>query len=517
VFPLLLWCCAKKHFRIATVVVVLCILSFLDNLYCMPDHTVNFYNPLARAWELLSGAALCIFMRRTASNGWYLKLDALTAGIIYDTEQENDGRSLGLVLALLGVILLGCALYLVRDGKPYPGLQALLPVAGTMCLIAAGSSNFVSRHLLANRLAVFTGLVSYPFYLWHWALISYAFIINGGLDASTRLLRVGLVAVSFVLAVLTYLLVEKPIRFGAWARTGKIYALIVGMVMVGAAGASVNLLDGLPERENFTRLAAIAKQLEIPIMTDEAGFAYTGIKYAQRSGDTFYCRYTDVNAEETVAVIGDSFSLAAYWGIAKLGRTLGWNTVLLGWFAPAAETLPQTFVKNNQENVRIFFDVMRVKKDITKVFIFFRGEGRIRELVKHHGIQGYDLFKKSLQVYVDRLREYGKDVFVVATNPILPVRPGAYVIRPFAPHKQKFPSVPKVDQLKLLEDFHRILTEIKNATIIDTLGPLCPDGNCLGFTADGLPMYWDNRHLSYAGSEFQAEHILRPYLVRKKE
>jgi peptidoglycan/LPS O-acetylase OafA/YrhL len=79
----------------------------------------------------------------------------------------------------------------------------------------------------------------------------------------TRLLRAELMAASFILAVLTYVLVEKPIRFGARARKEKVYALLVGMVIVGGAGLSVNWMEGLPERGVFKKLAAIAKQLEI--------------------------------------------------------------------------------------------------------------------------------------------------------------------------------------------------------------------------------------------------------------
>jgi len=158
VFPLLLWCCAKKHFRIVTVIIALCIVSFLLNLYSMASSAANFYSPVTRAWELLAGAALCAAMRHPSTSVLYFKLDALAGKTIYDKVQENDGRSLGLVLALLGAILLGLALVLVRSHMPFPGWQALLPVLGTMLLIAAGTSNPISKHLLANRFAVFIGI-----------------------------------------------------------------------------------------------------------------------------------------------------------------------------------------------------------------------------------------------------------------------------------------------------------------------------------------------------------------------
>jgi len=521
VFPLLLWFCAKKHLRIATVIIVLCILSFLDNLYFMADPPVNFYNPLARAWELLAGAVLCTVMRHPAANGFSLKLGTL-AGTLIDRKREKTARSLSLALALFGVILLGCALWLVRDDRPYPGWQALLPVSGTIFLIAAGPLNLINKHLLANRFAIFTGLVSYPFYLWHWVLISYAFIINGGLDASTRFSRVGLVAASFVLAVLTYLLVEKPVRFSAWARTEKIYALIIGMVVVGGVGLSVYLMDGLPERGH---IFAIAKQLEnSKQFVEKAGLSYANLE----KGMLTYCKYTDIGADETVAIIGDSHATSAYEGIAKLGREIGYNTVLLGWIIPAGQIW--NWNQDDVKNIPVVLDVLKRKKDIRKVFICTRGMLYITgvrvflekipliemEKEKNHSV-GYAPFKKSLQSYVDILREYGKEVFIISENPELTDTPRNYIDRPFnLAKKGKILDVCKVDVIKRQEKYLQLLSEIRNATIIDTIGPFCPDGKCLVFTEDGLPMYFDDDHLSPIGSDFQAERILRPYLTGEK-
>jgi len=525
VFPVLLWWCTKMRFRIATVIVTLCILSFLGNICSMAYPTANFYNPLVRVWELLAGAALCTFMGQTSVKVLYPKLDALIGRVLYVRKREEGKYSLDCLLAFLGFTLLCLALWLVHNSRPYPGWQAVLPVLGTMLLIAAGP-NILSKHLLANRFAVFTGLVSYPFYLWHWVLISYAFIIIGGLDASTWFLRIWLVAVSFVLAVLTYFLVEKPIRFGAWARKGKIYALIICMVIVGAAGLSVFLLDGLPDIKRFKEDTAVAKQLKIPEHTDEAGILYTGVE----KGILMYCKYTDAGAEETVAVIGDSHALAAYWGMAKLGRELGYNTVLLGWILPAGEVYRKSERDKVISDINTIFNVLKEKEDIRKVFICTRGisymtgtrlfigeMNQIQQERRKKRRTGYEPYKQSLQSYVDILRKSGKEVFIISENPELPDTVRDYVSRPFRPAKtDKFPYLYGTDVIKRQGEYLRLLAEIRDATVIDTIGPMCSPGKCLVFTENGLPMYWDDNHFSYIGSEFQAEHILRPYLPNGK-
>jgi peptidoglycan/LPS O-acetylase OafA/YrhL len=520
VFPLLLCGCAKKHFRIATVVIALCLLSFQHNVYYMQRPTVNFYSPLTRVWALLAGAAL-----RTAIYGGrrhkelYLKADAFVGKLIYAREQENDGRCLNLVLALSGAVLLALALIFVREDNPYPGGQALLPVLGAVFLIAAGRSNPISKHLLENRITVFTGLISYPFYLWHWVLISYAFIINGGFDASTRLLRVGLVAASFALAALTYFLVERPVRFGAWARKGKTCALIIGMAMVGAAGLSLRWTDGLPERERFKKPVAMTKQLDV--LNDDYYWNKAGLSYAEiEKGQLSYCKFEDAGADETVAIIGDSHAASAYWGIAKLGRESGHNTVLLGWIIPAGEV----WNKNNK-NISIIFDILKKKTDITKVFICVRGMYYMTGLNVYPGdnpaaidknrLIEYDQYKRSLQSYIDTLRACRKDVFIISENPELPDLPRNYIARPlpFIPAK-KFPALEQADVIKRQKEYLELLSEIRGATIIDTIKTFCPGEACLVFTEDGLPLYFDDDHLSPVGSDFQAEHILTPYLTK---
>ena len=59
---------------------------------------------------------------------------------------------------------------------------------------------------------VWIGLISYPLYLWHWPILSFLRIIES--EVPKVELRIAALALSFILATLTYHLVEKPIRFG---------------------------------------------------------------------------------------------------------------------------------------------------------------------------------------------------------------------------------------------------------------------------------------------------------------
>jgi hypothetical protein len=59
---------------------------------------------------------------------------------------------------------------------------------------------------------VWFGLISFPLYLWHWPLLSFAYILENQIPSS--IVRIGVVALSIGLSAATYYFMEKPLRQG---------------------------------------------------------------------------------------------------------------------------------------------------------------------------------------------------------------------------------------------------------------------------------------------------------------
>ncbi len=110
----------------------------------------------------------------------------------------------------------------------------------------AGPEATVNRIVFSNRAVVFVGLISYPLYIWHWPLISYAYVIRLG-KAPTPLMAAALVAASFLLAWATYRFIEYPVRFGAH-RHRRTLIVAVCVAALGACGLAVWTKSGFPER-----------------------------------------------------------------------------------------------------------------------------------------------------------------------------------------------------------------------------------------------------------------------------
>ena len=94
---------------------------------------------------------------------------------------------------------------------------------------------------------VYVGLISYPLYLWHWPLLSFLRIVDLESAAADRLLRIAAVFVALVAAVLTYHLVERPLRRrGDLRKLG--LRLLLMLAAVAVAGAGIHYADGFPRQ-----------------------------------------------------------------------------------------------------------------------------------------------------------------------------------------------------------------------------------------------------------------------------
>ena len=116
------------------------------------------------------------------------------------------------VLAVGGLALIVYSVVALDHGTPFPGWVAVIPVLGSVLLIAGMSADERGgvRRILAVRPMVFIGLLSYSWYLWHWPLLSLFRIYNLGVqDVAANAV---IIVLALVLAWLTYVLIENPIR-----------------------------------------------------------------------------------------------------------------------------------------------------------------------------------------------------------------------------------------------------------------------------------------------------------------
>ena len=226
-WPLLLILFCRLKLKIGALLFTLLAASFLLNvalIYSYP--TATFYLPVTRVWELLIGSVLA-----------YRSVLQNRPLVLWGSANLS---------AWLGFILLILANIFINDRSAFPGWWALLPTLSAALLLSAGPSTWFNQHVLSSRLLVWFGLISYPLYLWHWPLLTFARILDGGRQPSS-LVRICMVLLAILLAWLTYRLVEKPIRFNKNSFFTPLRLFLIGLAFFFISGA-VYFNGGLPNR-----------------------------------------------------------------------------------------------------------------------------------------------------------------------------------------------------------------------------------------------------------------------------
>lgn len=187
-WPLVLMLFTKIRKNIAAAGVTVLILSFAFSVHTMNSTSgVNYYSPMSRAWELMFGSLLAIYMCK---------------------REVSLNRTFKNLASFIGAALIIISLYFIDESMPFPGYIAILPVCGASILILSEGGAF--NKLLSYKPIVYIGIISYPLYLWHWPLYSFSRIALG--DDLTTSFKVTTILICFALAIFTYEVIEKSVK-----------------------------------------------------------------------------------------------------------------------------------------------------------------------------------------------------------------------------------------------------------------------------------------------------------------
>lgn len=288
-----------------------------------------YFSTLTRVWELGVGALL-----------------ALSTSLLLRLPQWARPY-----LAWLGILALAYSLLTVTeaDGMPVPG--ALLVVAATALIIGAGTGakSEVAVWPLSNRVSTYLGDISYSLYLWHLPVI----VFLGPLFPShERRFAVTVLAITTILSVASYHLVEDPIRRSRWLEKGgnrrsHAFTLAASIAVVSVIVAS-SLLALSPtqvseasaaeqgtapqsQAELSSLLDAALDVAQIPALNPDPGDSAATATDESREGcsttdlqDPASCWYPNEGASRTALVMGDSTAIDLIPTVrAALGD--GWN------------------------------------------------------------------------------------------------------------------------------------------------------------------------------------------------
>lgn len=273
-----------------------------------------YYVTHARLWELAVGALLAATLTR------------------------SDGRAVRVpkgvreVLAAGGVVAIVVAALRYDAATPFPGWAAVVPVAGTAALIAAGSGGVTATgRALGWRPFTLVGNWSYAWYLWHWPVIGLGLVAaqRWQWSVDTDVVIAAAVAVSLALAAVSHYAIENPVRRAGWLASVPRRSMAAGLVAVTLPVAFATTLNATLDdgQGQLVLPAGVVAMTPVEAAADVVALPRSDDCNATIVEDSpgTECVFGDPAGAVDVVLMGDSH--AQHWlpALDALGRQESWR------------------------------------------------------------------------------------------------------------------------------------------------------------------------------------------------
>src|SRR3954451_7050141 len=365
-----------------------------------------YYGTDARAHQLLIGGALAVLLQ-------------LRAAAAAHPRARRLATRLGPAAAAVAAI----AVLRLDEGAPayFHGLSlafACLVAVAIWSLEVAPDAGLA--RLLSLPAVVWVGLISYGLYLWHWPLVVWL----TDADMGTHERQAVIVTGTFLLATLSFYLLERPVREGQVPWIGSstrrlAVAASPALALVLAFSLLATHLEG-----SAARVAHAAKNGSISSCPEGSpggrGFAFCA-RTVGRSTDS-----------PVVATIGDSTSRALDPGMRLVAARRGWRYVQAGEAAcPAAPFVlnialePRSLSERRRRCPRDIAAVLRAvaRRERPDVWILSDRHGTQPILDHGHRLDRSDprhgmIFRAVMRSTLSGLTAGGAQVLIVAIPPV---------------------------------------------------------------------------------------------------
>lgn len=430
----------------------------------------TFYLAPTRAWELLLGTILS------------LKLFPELTGAL----RRNAATLLGIAMIMTSAALFSAT-------TPFPGVAALLPCLGTALITAAGETgpSLISR-ILSSKPVVFVGLISYSLYLWHWPIIVFqkanAILVTG---VSNRAAAFAVLAVTFLVSILSWKFVELPFRNGRLKLSGAplFQTAFASSVAVALLAAAALFFHGLP-----SRFPSAAVQV--------ASYLDYGTKDEYREGTCFLLpanTFKDFDAstclhqqdgKKNYLVLGDSHAAQLWYGLASAFDGANIMQATAAGCKPTLEQVREARV----ECTRL----------MNNIFTSYLSDHHVDALLIAARWEETDL--PRLSHTIDWARERGIKIVLfgpmVQYDSSLPRLLAASIKEndPAIPYNHRVAECARLDK-KMLD----LAAKEWGVRYVSFFNSLCKQQSCIEYAGQGVPLQFDYGHLTKDGSVLLAQ------------
>lgn len=479
-FPVFLMAAWRFGRRAIVWTLILCFLLSLAaaqwGAYNKPSAT--FFLLPTRAWELLIGSLAAFYLQRhrISSPTWANNL--LSAG--------------GLVAILVAV-------FLFDKETPFPSLYALLPTLGTALIILFALPGTAVRAVLSWRPLVGIGLISYSLYLWHQPI--FAFQRHVTMREFSELVALGLIALALLLSILTYFLVEHPLRHRQASNRRVLSMAALSCVVIGALGAFGWASDGAKYRVTDYKPVAGLSDMHLCKATENDAFWVENAPVV--------CLGEGAPAED-IYLLGDSHAHQLVYPLRAITADSGQSLYFMnaGTRHRFASSLPFGFDPNDDYVYAHLLEVLG-EGDIVIIGIH---RGYFNEVRDAHldpkdpiDVNKREVkFIENFSVANEAFRRLGVKVVLVLDAPLLHefARIEKCLNEEFATYSACHIEQARDLHTRTRQDrvYRQMERDFDNVFLYDAAAPLFQDGVFDPITSDGDYLMFDNHHLTEQGA-----------------
>ncbi|RSM21608.1 hypothetical protein C5B78_22460 [Aeromonas salmonicida] len=484
IFPVFIMAASKLGGQRFLVLILLTLfaLSLLSSFfYTTSNPQYAFYLLPARAWELLAGVGIWLFM-----------------------QGKTLSKKSAIFLELLGFSLIVLSVYIFNASYAWPSIYALLPISGALCVIVANRNNsWLTNNYVFKKL----GESSYSIYLVHWPIM---ILVSLHSEYDNSYVTMIAALLSLMVGLGLYYVVERNIRVLGNELSKSTMTLMIGTLAVFIVAFTIFCIytDGIDRRfRNFSdKINYVEKYSREKYLTDELFHEYRSecdfVDYKNNFVAKFEINYEcyDVKRKSKILMLwGDSHAQALSFGIrSHLRDDTGFIQIASSGCAPhigVAPGLSGEFSLACERSNNMAWEVI----EKSKPDVVMMAQRWMHEQNDYVGI-------------VAKLKYLGvKKVIIVGPFPQWRIALSKIIsLRHFDEKEVSFND--KAIDLNILNT-NRLMRDFNyddsNVTYVSIIDSLCKNDKCLT-KVDGknTPLSWDYGHLTLEGSEYVVSKVI---------
>lgn len=463
-FPVIILFLKKIHAKWVTAFYALVFIASLALSYVFMfsgNSEAAFFNSFARFWEIALGGLLA-------------------CGVI----PKINSKALQEGMTALGLLMIAVSLFTVRETMDYNGLGSLVPTIGTAMVIHAKSQGL--GKLISLPPARGIGLISYSMYLWHWPLFVYIKFVFPSAGALHYLVAI---ALTILLAALSYFLIEQPIRKKRFLKSRKsAYVLLFVTTIVFVAVSVATLVGkGWPQRYTAAKNYTSHRDAQLIDWREKSSRTKCWIGHKDSLAPALERCITYKKNKPNVLLIGDSHAAHLLPGLEKNFPDANFSLL----------AVDSCYLIKRRTNQSPACNELSDWVEVTDLSSF--------DSVLYSGRNlNTDIPAQTMA----RLNKMASDTKLYFIGPAPYFEPNMPTLFPTITGKlseseidQKFEEALSIEKFEKDAAFRKIFADNSSITYVSMTDLVCPDRKCQFRDPAGWPILLDNSHFSVEASE----------------